>query len=120
MQELENQIWTIHEALQILSDYFLGDGRGLDVERVYSEKFREIDLMLGLAKLDTDQLITEYYRERLAQQSSMTVAEFGTVEVRVYFRYDTLCIEVFCARDVIPLDPNGESRNISSSPPAVH
>ena len=35
------------------------------------------------------------------------VAEFGILEVRVYFRYDTLCIEVFCAKDVIPLDPNG-------------
>ena len=77
------------------------------MERVYNDKFRQMDLMLGLAKLGTDQLISEYYRERLAQQSTITVPEFGVLEVRVYFRYDTLCIEVFCARDVIPLDPNG-------------
>ena len=63
--------------------------------------------MLGLAKLTTEQLISEYYRERLTEQASIAVAEFGVLEVRVYFRYDTLCIEVFCARDVIPLDPNG-------------
>ena len=63
--------------------------------------------MLGLAKLSTEQLISEYYRERVAEQASLTVAEFGILEVRVYFRYDTLCIEVFCAKDVIPLDPNG-------------
>ena len=63
--------------------------------------------MLGLAKLDTEQLISEYYRERVSEQATITVAEFGVLEVRVYFRYDTLCIEVFCARDVIPLDPNG-------------
>ena len=107
LQELEHQIWTIHEALQILSEYFLADGRGLDSGRVFSEKFREIDLMLGLAKLHTEQLISEYHRERLVEQSSITVPEFGVLEVRVYFRYDTLCIEVFCAKDVIPLDPNG-------------
>ena len=77
------------------------------MERVYNDKFRQMDLMLGLAKLGTDQLISEYYRERLAQQSTITVPEFGVLEVRVYFRYDTLCIEVFSAKDVIPLDPNG-------------
>ena len=106
-QELEHQIWTIHEALQILSQYFLADGRGLDSQRVFNPQFREIDLMLGLAKLHTEQLISEYYRERVAEQASILVAEFGILEVRVYFRYDTLCIEVFCAKDVIPLDPNG-------------
>ena len=64
-------------------------------------------MRLGLAKLHTEQLISEYYRERVGEQANLAVAEFGVLEVRVYFRYDTLCIEVFCAKDVIPLDPNG-------------
>ena len=97
----------LHEALQILSDYFLSDGRGLEPDRLYNDCYRELDVIFGLAKMSTDQLIAEYHRERLNEQYSITVPEFGVLEVRVYFRHDSLCVEVFSARDVIPLDPNG-------------
>ena len=29
-------------------------------------------------------------------------------QVRVYFRHEGLHVEIFSARDVIPLDPNGD------------
>lgn len=99
----------LHEALQILSDYFLSDGRGLEPERLYNDCYRDLDVIFGLAKMSTDQLIAEYHRERLNEQYSITVPEFGVLDVRVYFRHDSLCVEVFSARDVIPLDPTGLS-----------
>ena len=97
----------LHEALQILSEYFLSDGRGLDPERLYNDCYRDLDVIFGLAKLSTDQLIAAYHRERLEDQYSITLPEFGVLEVRLYFQHDSLCIEVFSARDVIPLDANG-------------
>ena len=97
----------LHEALHILSEYFLCDGHGLDPDRLYNDCYRELDIIFGLAKMSTEQLIAEYHRERLNDQYSITVPEFGVLEVRVYFRNESLCVEVFSARDVIPLDPNG-------------
>ena len=49
----------LHEALQILSDYFLSDGRGLEPERLYNDCYRDLDVIFGLAKMSTDQLIAE-------------------------------------------------------------
>lgn len=100
----------LDEALQMLTNYFLCEERGLEPARLYSDNYRELELVFGLAKMSTDQLMEEYYRERLRDQFSITsVPEFGKLEVRVYFRNDTLCVEIFSARDIIPLDPNGLS-----------
>ena len=52
----------LQEALQILSDYFMCDGRGLDGERLFCQTYRDMDLLLGLARLSSQQLIVEYYR----------------------------------------------------------
>ena len=52
----------LHEALQILSEYFLCEGRGLSSDKLYCDNFREMDLVLGLARLSTEHLIVEYYR----------------------------------------------------------
>ena len=32
-------------------------------------------------------------------------------QVRVYFRHEGLHVEIFSARDVIPLDPNGDAEH---------
>ena len=52
----------LQEALQILSDFFMNEGRGLEGERLFSQTYRDMDLLLGLARLSSQQLIVEYYR----------------------------------------------------------
>ncbi|XP_023321251.1 BAI1-associated protein 3 [Eurytemora carolleeae] len=99
----------LHDGVQILSEYFQCDGKGLKQEEIYNQSYANIDMVFGHAKLSTDQLIAEYYKERLNDQYNMGTQEFGVLSVRVYFRHDNLSIEIISAKDVIPLDPNGLS-----------
>ena len=69
----------LYEALQILSEYFSCDEKGLESQRLYGESFRcfanvvkemsfyiiftrELELVLGLSKMSTEQLMDEYHR----------------------------------------------------------
>ena len=49
-----------------------------------------------------------FHAERLQQQEVQETTEFGTLSVRVYFHHDSLSVEVLSAKNVIPLDPNGQ------------
>jgi len=62
---------------------------------------------LKLHKTDTDTLIELYYEDRLMEQQRVKEANYGVLSVRAYYHHDSLCVEVLKARDVIPLDPNG-------------
>ena len=66
----------------------------------------------------TDMLIDKYYLECLEhqQQIQFDCPLFGVLTVRVYFNHDCLFVEVLKARDVIPLDSNGEFRTQSDVP----
>ena len=61
-----------------------------------------------LHKTSTEDLLERYYLERLMAQERYDSHQFGSVFVRVYFNHDSLCVEILQARNVIPLDPNGE------------
>ena len=74
-----------------------------------SDTYRQIYMMFGLCKMSTEQLIAEYYHERLNEQYSVIAPEYGTITLRSYFHHDFLCVEIFSAKDVIPLDPTGFS-----------
>lgn len=43
------------------------------------------------------------------EQQRVKEANYGVLSVRAYYHHDSLCVEVLKARDVIPLDPNGET-----------
>ena len=49
-----------------------------------------------------------FHTERLQEQERQETTEFGTLSVRVYFHHDSLSVEILSAKNVIPLDPNGE------------
>ncbi|XP_039285685.1 BAI1-associated protein 3 isoform X2 [Nilaparvata lugens] len=99
----------LYEALDILTDFFHAEGKGLPMDAIKSETYRGVEMRLQYHKTDTETLITLYYMERLHEQLTVESTEFGTLTVRAYFHHDSLCVEVLNARDVIPLDPNGFS-----------
>lgn len=67
-----------------------------------------VEQRLQYHKTDTEHLISLYYLQRLQDQLSTEITEYGVLSVRTYFNHDSLCVEVLNARDVIPLDPNGK------------
>jgi len=67
-----------------------------------------VEQRLQYHKTDTEHLISLYYQQRLQEQLTTEVTEYGVLSVRAYFNHDSLCVEVLNARDVIPLDPNGK------------
>lgn len=76
---------------------------------LFAENYRAVEQRLQYHKTETEQLITIYYTERLFRQLAVESTEYGVLSVRAYFHHDSLCVEVLNARDVIPLDPNGQS-----------
>lgn len=78
------------------------------MSRCRADSFQEVKEKLQYHRTDTEQLINLYYNDRLKEQSVVDSAEYGVLSVRAYFHHDSLCIEVLNAKDVIPLDPNGE------------
>ena len=69
--------------------------------------YQGVEQRLQYHKTDTEHLINMYYIGRLAEQMSTESTPYGVLTVRAYFHHDSLCVEVLNARDVIPLDPNG-------------
>ena len=56
----------------------------------------------------TDDLIDMYHQERLNNQQLMEFAPFGTLSVRVYSNHDCVFVEIIRAKNVLPLDNNGQ------------
>ncbi|TRY68734.1 hypothetical protein TCAL_10740 [Tigriopus californicus] len=101
----------LHEALQILSEFFYADGAGLSEGKLYTDNFNELDIQFSLNGKTTDQLIDKFHLERLdlQQRIQFDTPLYGILTVRVYFNHDSLFVEILKARDVIPLDSNGLS-----------
>ena len=55
-----------------------------------------------------------FHAERLQDQEAQESQEFGTLSVRVYFHHDSLSVEILSAKNVIPLDPNGQRAGTGS------
>uniref|UniRef100_T1GHI7 C2 domain-containing protein n=1 Tax=Megaselia scalaris TaxID=36166 RepID=T1GHI7_MEGSC len=100
----------LHEALQLLVEFFHADGLGLSMESLHCDAFWRVEQRLQYHKTDTDRLIDMFYMQRLHEQyKAQLPGPFGHLSVRAYFNHDSLCVEVLHAKDIIPLDPNGFS-----------
>ncbi|KAK7592924.1 hypothetical protein V9T40_007676 [Parthenolecanium corni] len=99
----------LYQALELLSDFFYSDGKGLSLEILTGDSYQLVKEKLQYHKMDTEQLITLYYCDRLREQGLVESTEYGVLSVRAYYHHDSLCVEVLNAKDVIPLDTNGFS-----------
>ncbi|XP_055382640.1 BAI1-associated protein 3 isoform X2 [Condylostylus longicornis] len=100
----------LHEALQLLVEFFNADGLGLAMENLHSDSFWRVEQRLQYHKTETEKLIDLFYLQRLQEQLiAPTPGPYGSLAVRAYFNHDSLCVEVLHAKDILPLDPNGFS-----------
>ncbi|XP_020709879.1 BAI1-associated protein 3 isoform X2 [Athalia rosae] len=99
----------LHEALDLLVEFFYAEEKGLPYEYLRCEAFLNVEERLQYHKTDTALLIDRYYQQRLQDQINTDTVKYGVLSVRAYLNHDSLCVEVLNARDVIPLDPNGFS-----------
>ncbi|XP_035694349.1 BAI1-associated protein 3-like isoform X2 [Branchiostoma floridae] len=101
----------LHEALDILLDLFHADGEGLDEEAIQTDDYKYLRETLTLQKATTDELIEQFFLEKLQEQRVETVANYGTLSVKVYYDNSdsSLHVEVMSGKDLPALDTNGYS-----------
>lgn len=85
-------LWYENTVPQLLADVYYG-----------------VEQRISYHKTETEQLLNLYHLERLQDQLATESTQYGVLTVRAYFHHDSLCVEVLNARDVIPLDPNGNT-----------
>ncbi|XP_033744420.1 BAI1-associated protein 3-like isoform X1 [Pecten maximus] len=101
----------MYDAIELLVDFFYANEKGLQMQKIQSEQYKELKELLSLHKLNTFPLIEVFFDEKLQQQKECTSKEYGILNVRMCYRQDSqsLLVEVLNAKDVIPLDANGLS-----------
>jgi hypothetical protein len=105
MEQLIKTLFTTEFQLSFIQCVSVNSSCALHLIAV---TYWSVEQRLQYHKTDTKHLISLYYQQRLQDQLSTEVTEYGVLSVRAYFNHDSLCVEVLNARDVIPLDPNGK------------
>lgn len=113
-EDMKQQIFyqRMFDALTLLVDFFYANNKGLSMDTMLSDRqFQDLREQLALHKEDTRDLIEQFYQEKLDEQEQTETSPYGTLNVRVFYKYDiqTLLVEVISAKDLIPLDANGFS-----------
>lgn len=102
----------LRDALQILSDFFHVEGRGLPIDVVESEAFKGLLAQVDLSASTTYQIIERYFKDKMGEQTaSKSLQSYGTLTTRVYYNADAriIQVEVLNASNIIALDSNGLS-----------
>ncbi|KAL5018735.1 hypothetical protein ScPMuIL_004457 [Solemya velum] len=99
------------DAIGLLVDFFYANEKGLSMQKILSEQFKDLRHLLSLHKMDTLSLIETFFENKVQQQKELESTEYGILNVRVWYRGDTqtLLVEVLNAKNIIPLDANGLS-----------
>lgn len=84
----------LHNALELMAEFFHADGMGLSMELLHSETYYRVEQRLQYHRTDTESLIEIFYGHRLQEQLNITSSAYGSLAVRAYFNHDSLCVEV--------------------------
>lgn len=113
---------NLHGSLKIMVEDFKYQSN----EICSSDKEEKIDKILGLYSTETADLILNYYKERYSMQQNIVYLEqnrelstrqkeiedapFGFLTVRCFFDENTLKIEILNAKQLPPMDRNGQRK----------
>nr|XP_037286202.1 LOW QUALITY PROTEIN: BAI1-associated protein 3-like [Rhipicephalus microplus] len=108
----------LFSSLGVLLEFFHAEDKGLSLKSLHSLPYQDLDRLLKLHKADTADLIELYCLQRLEEQNRQIqsgIAPFGTLTVRLSYNAaaECLCVDVMNARDLQPLDPNGDEESYS-------
>ncbi|RXM32505.1 BAI1-associated protein 3 [Acipenser ruthenus] len=94
-----------------LVEFFHAEGDGLPVEDLRNEDYKALEEELRLNKCSSNELIEQYYLEKIGQQKTLKQTKFGRISVKCYYEASEqkLYVEILHAADLIALDTNGLS-----------
>lgn len=72
-----------------------------------NEKKQELESLLQLHGLDTEDLIHQYYLERVEEQKAMQEANEGELTVKLMFINNILKVDILNANRIRAMDSNG-------------
>ncbi|XP_028670301.2 BAI1-associated protein 3 [Erpetoichthys calabaricus] len=98
-------------TVEALVEFFHAEGVGLPVEELKNEEYKMLEEELRLNKCSSNELIEQYYTEKIALQKTLRQSRFGRISVKCYYEASEqkLYVEILHAADLIALDANGLS-----------
>mgnify|MGYP000008698344 CR=1 FL=1 len=100
---------NLHETLKILVGFFKqGDESN---EASTPAILKQMEHLLQLHGMETWELIHRYHLERAEEQKSADSANLGLLTVRMQFVENLFRVEILNARNLNPMDINGEYYN---------
>ncbi|EEC08524.1 munc13-4, putative [Ixodes scapularis] len=102
----------LFSSLGVLLEFFHAEDKGLSLKSLHSLPYQDLDRLLKLHKADTTDLVELYCLHRLEEQNRQIqqgASPYGWLTVRLGYNAaaECLCVDVMNARDLQPLDPNG-------------
>ncbi|MBN3306410.1 BAIP3 protein, partial [Amia calva] len=100
-----------HYTVEALVEFFHAEGEGLTLEDLRNEDYKALEEELRLNKCSSNELIEQYFLEKICQQRTLKHSKFGRISVKCYYEAadQRLTVEVLHAADLIALDANGLS-----------
>ncbi|XP_035252794.1 BAI1-associated protein 3 [Anguilla anguilla] len=100
-----------HYTMEALVEFFHADGEGLALEDLRSGDYKALEDELRLNKCSSNELIEQYFLEKIAQQRILKHSRFGRISVKCYYEApeQRLTVEILHAAEIIALDANGLS-----------
>ncbi|XP_036408738.1 BAI1-associated protein 3, partial [Megalops cyprinoides] len=100
-----------HYTMEALVEFFHAEGEGLALEDLRSADYKALEEELRLNKCSSNELIEQYFLEKIAQQRILKHSRFGRISVKCYYEAheQRLTVEILHAADLIALDANGLS-----------
>ncbi|XP_066914900.1 BAI1-associated protein 3-like isoform X2 [Clytia hemisphaerica] len=107
---LQRHYKKLQELLQIVFDFFHGDGNGLSVEALQGALHQELTYCLQLNSSSTEELIENYFVDQCEQQKAAD-SSLGKTAFKVFFDNLTKKLNVYVlnAANILPLDSSGKS-----------